>query len=404
MPALVVIGLLCFAGSLPDSPDRLVRIGLFSLFKPDTLHVRILPGNSASLTAGGLAHIPVEPGQTIRIKSSGRQLSVSILDSYGRLRLNAAATEAEVRPEPAGVLELSLPGRMKRGVRGSLSVKAVEGEASGLLRIVLETERESAVASIVAAEMAGEREAEAIKALAIVVRSFVLSHRGRHQKQEFDFCDTTHCQLFRGEADLSGEEFSPVVESAVAATENRFLVYRNLPVEGHYTAACGGMSVSPAMVWGGKVASGYPYRRIACEWCHSSRHSRWERKANAEAVFEALGEGASGRISPAAEILIQVVKPGDLVRSVIVRDRGRSLEFGTERFRRLIGRQLGWNTVLSPTFRVERRGRSLIFRGRGFGSQVGLCVAGAFAQAAAGRSWREILNFYYPETEIKRIA
>jgi stage II sporulation protein D len=330
---------------------------------------------------------------------------VTLLDSYGRVRFTATASEAEVAPEGSGILELSVPGRIRRGVRGSLSVSAVERGESGPLRIVLATERESAVASIVAAEMAGELETEAIKALAIVVRTFVLSHQGRHRTQSFDFCDTTHCQLYRGEADLSVEGHSPLIASAVAATEGNFLAFGDLPVEGHYTAACGGLSVSPETVWGGKVASGYPYRRISCEWCQASRYSRWERTANAEAIFGALASGPAGpRISQAAEIAVHLVKPGDVVRSIVIRDRGRTFEFGADDFRRRIGRQLGWNTVLSPTFQVQRRGRVLIFRGRGFGSQAGLCVAGAFAQAAAGRRWREILNFYYPGTEIKRAA
>ena len=104
----------------------------------------------------------------------------------------------------------------------------------------------------------------------------------------------------------------------------------------------------------------------------------------------------------AAEIVAETAGPGDFVRSITIRDRGRSIEIHTDEFRRRVGQRLGWNTILSPTFSVERRGGAFIFRGRGFGSQVGLCVAGAFAQAVAGRSCREILSFYYPQTELTR--
>ena len=90
------------------------------------------------------------------------------------------------------------------------------------------------------------------------------------------------------------------------------------------------------------------------------------------------------------------------VRRVIIRDKGRRLAMATEEFRRALGLRLGWNKVLSPTFQVERRGRHFVFRGRGFGSQVGLCLAGANAQAASGRGYRDILEFYYPRAEIGR--
>ena len=72
----------------------------------------------------------------------------------------------------------------------------------------------------------------------------------------------------------------------------------------------------------------------------------------------------------------------------------------SDAFRRAIGLRLGWSTVLSPTFTLSRNGSRLIFKGRGFGSQVGLCVSGAMAQSRAGKGYREILKFYYPAAEM----
>jgi stage II sporulation protein D len=292
---------------------------------------------------------------------------------------------------------------MKRTVRGSLHVGARPGFEHAPLSIVLETDTESAVASVVAAEIAGRREREAIKALAIVVRSFVMSHLGRHRAEGFDFCDTTHCQLYRGEADLSVEVLTPVVAAAVVSTEGEILSFQGHAIEGHYTAACGGLSATPELVWGGKVQSGYPFRRIACEWCRASRYCNWQRTARVQPVLDALAPAAPGqRLSQSAEVVAETERPGDLVRGINIRDRGRSVELSTDEFRRRLGQRLGWNTVLSPTFSIERRGNIFIFRGRGFGSQVGLCVAGAFVQAVAGRSSRDILSFYYPQAEITR--
>ncbi|HEY9232684.1 MAG TPA: hypothetical protein VIS78_11080, partial [Blastocatellia bacterium] len=66
-----------------------------------------------------------------------------------------------------------------------------------------------------------------------------------------------------------------------------------------------------------------------------------------------------------------------------------------DEFRRATGRRLGWNVVLSGSFTLTRQGEQLIFHGRGFGSQVGLCLAGALAQALKGRRYEEILHFYF---------
>jgi stage II sporulation protein D len=235
-------------------------------------------------------------------------------------------------------------------------------------------------------------------ALAVVVRTFMLSHAGRHSSEGFDFCDTTHCQLYRGEQDLTDRVASPAVSNAVVRTAGQILTFEGHPTEGYYTAACGGLSATPSMVWGG--SSRYPYSRIVCRWCRPSRFSRWERAADASHILDSLSAVLASKLSPATELITNRDQRSGFVRSVTLRDGTRQVLLSTDAFRRAIGLRLGWNTVLSPTFTVERRGSRFIFRGRGFGSQVGLCEEGAVAQAVAGRGYRDILRFYYPGAEI----
>ena len=383
--------------ALPHSGQDTVRISLFSLFKPETINVRIVSGESASLDATGIAgNRPVGRDELIRIRLSGNRLSILVRGPLARVQPPATATEARIVPAGSATLEVVLPGRLKREVRGVVSVDAGPG-GRGPLRIVLVTDRESAVAAIVAAETS-RRETEALKALAVVVRTYMLAHAGRHSSEGFDFCDTTHCQLYRGEQDLSDRVASPAVVDAVARTAGQVLRFEGRTIEGFYSAACGGISATPSMVWGG--SSNYPYGRIVCRWCHSSRFDKWERSANAADILGSLSTIISSNLSSATELTTESEQPSGFVRAVTVRDGSRRVVLSTDAFRRAIGLRLGWNTVLSPTFTVERRGVRFIFRGRGFGSQIGLCEAGAVAQAAAGRSYREILNFYYPGVDL----
>jgi stage II sporulation protein D len=155
------------------------------------------------------------------------------------------------------------------------------------------------------------------------------------------------------------------------------------------------------MTWGGATEGGYRYARVACEWCRASRYWRWERKARAANVLDALSASTGGRLSQSAEVAVEKSEPDGFVHSVVIVDKGRRAIISADEFRRRLGRRLGWSTVLSPTFTIERRGQVFYFRGRGFGSQVGLCMAGAVAQSAAGRSYGDILKFYYPRAEIK---
>lgn len=363
------------------------------MFKPEALVVRIASGEAAVLDGASAGH-RVTRGESVRIRLSGKRLYTRLTGSRDGGEQSAFSPAVRIVPVGTSTLELVIPRRITRTVRGSLTVEP-EAAAYGALKIVLTTDREAAVASVVAAETS-ERAAEALKALAILVRTFMVAQTGRHANEGFDFCDTTHCQLYRGEQDLPGTRSSLAVSEAVADTAHQFLLFEGAPVEGYYTAVCGGLTATPSMVWGGRER--YRYQRIACRWCQASRFARWERSARASDVLNALSQTTGSTFSDATELTTET-ESGGLVRSVALRDRDNRIVLSTDAFRRAIGLRLGWNTVLSPTFSVERRGSRFIFRGRGFGSQIGLCEAGAFAQAASGRTYRQILNFYYPLAE-----
>jgi stage II sporulation protein D len=392
----VTLALLTLTAAPADGSSS-IRINLFSLLKPETLEVRVATGATAAINAGGVrSNLKISIEESIRIRQSGSRFNLAFIDSYGRIIDSFNAATAEITPTEGAMLELSLPGKIKRVVRGRVSVIA----RHGLMQIVLATDRESAVASMVAAELSGARPGEALKALAVLARTFLISQRARHAGEGFDFCDTTHCQLYRGEADLATEADATAITSVVAQTAREILSYDGRAIEGYYSAVCGGLSNTPEMVWSGASSSRYPYERISCRWCRASSHYEWERAASVLRVLNALAPALKARLSQSAEIIVESDRPVDFARSVIIRDRSRTVRLSAEEFRRAIGRRLGWSTVLSPTFEIKRRGDQFIFHGRGFGSQVGLCQAGAVAQAAEGRGYREILKYYYPQAEI----
>jgi stage II sporulation protein D len=389
----VVLILLAAPAARGDS----VRIGLFSLFKPQVIEARIVSGDGVALDTNRIAGSrPLGAGSRVRLELAGEQLNVAVSDGFGGHRQAFTTTAARIHANGAATIELLLPGKLRRTVRGELTIIAGSRQR-GALNVVLTTEREAAVASVVAAETEA-RAPEALKALAVVVRTFMLSHPNRHADEGFDFCDTTHCQLYRGESDLSAERARPAVASAVAATAGEHLAFAGKPLEAYFTAACGGLTATPQMVWGG--ACNYPYARLRCDWCRASSHYRWTRQADARAVFDALAEALATPLSRRAELVAESDAESGFVRAVLVRDRGQQWTMSTDEFRRITGRRLGWNKVLSQTFTITRRGEQIVFSGKGFGSQVGLCLAGAVAQARAGRHYEEILRFYFPRAEI----
>lgn len=393
------IALLLCLNLWPADREAPVRISLFSLFKPEVVSARVASGEGARIEVEGRADTGLAPGESLRVRLAGTQLNIAITDSSGRVARTLTSRFMQIIPAGSTTIELILPRKLKRVVHGEVLLSPGDGDLRGQLKIVLVTDRESAVASVVAAELSGDRSTEALKALAVVVRTFMLAQRGRHQGEGYDFCDTTHCQVYRGEQDLSTEAASPVIASAVAGTAGEVLSFAGRAVESYYTSSCGGLSATPGMVWGGP-SDGYSFRRVACRWCSRQRYFRWQRSADATAIVSALSVFLGERLSSSTAIDIDLEPSSEFVRTVTLRTGSIERVLSADAFRRAIGRKLGWNTLLSPSFTIERRGARFVFRGRGFGSQVGLCLAGSLAQAAAGRSYRDILSYYFPGTDL----
>jgi stage II sporulation protein D len=357
------------------------------------------PGGGATLdssTHGG--PLRLNAGSAVRIRLVGSRLAVTFDDSS---RGQVHATSVRIRADDGSRLTLSIPGKITRQVEGELAVVLGPRGRRRCLVPILTVDRELAVASVVAAELSGEKSREAAKALAVVARTFMIAHSGRHARDGYDFCDTTHCQLYRGLDDLSTAATGLDIEAAVAATADEYLSFSGRVLEGYYTAVCGGLSATPEMVWGGTPASGYHYRRTRCDWCRGSPFFGWQRTAKANAVLQAISIAIGRSVPDGAEISVETRAPDGFVYRVVIRDAAGVRELSADRFRTAIGRQLGWDTVLSPSFTIERRGEVYIFRGNGLGSKVGLCLAGALAQSAGGHGYVEILSYYYPDARLE---
>jgi SpoIID/LytB domain protein len=71
-----------------------------------------------------------------------------------------------------------------------------------------------------------------------------------------------------------------------------------------------------------------------------------------------------------------------------------------------VGKELEIRRILSEThlkssaFDVEYEKDRIVLHGRGWGHGVGLCQIGAAVMASKGYTYKEILEHYYPGTEL----
>jgi stage II sporulation protein D len=296
------------------------------------------------------------------------------------LAASPPARSAPANGSPASVLP-SWPDESRETIRVGI---AKDGVGYDIQTMPLE----AYVARVVGAEAAPSSGVEALKALAIVARTFALRNRPRHERDGFDVCSLTHCQVM-GPRTKAGDQ-------AAAATAGQVLFSADRPADVYYTASCGGHSERPSAVWPG--AADPPYLPALPEpECRSN--DAWQVDVSARDLQRALE--ASGR---RGQVLRELTVLGRSSSGRVSRLRAEGFEpsqMSGEDFRRAVGQTLGWQMLKSTLFDIERTAAGYRFRGSGRGHGVGLCVVGSARMSADGRSAREILDRYFPGTGIR---
>jgi stage II sporulation protein D len=257
-------------------------------------------------------------------------------------------------------------------------------------RTTIDLPLEKYVAAVLAGEASTLQSDEALKAMAIAARTFAVYGRGRHAQDGYDLCGTTHCQRI----DLAG--VTPRLEAAAAVTAGELLWSAGKPAFTVYSRDCGGVTEDVSSVWP-EIAAAY-LRRQTDPYCARGASSAWAWRAKAADLLPALNSSGLHAPHTLDQILISGRTASGRARELTLIGGGERVRISATTFRFAVGRALGWERL--PDDRYEITG--LEFRGTGSGHGVGLCQHGADVMGAEGRSYREILAFYYPGTELGR--
>src|SRR2546425_2848609 len=291
---------------------------------------------------------------------------------------------------------------------------AIRNPQSAIVSVHLVTENvtkeislEDYVLGVLRAEGSMETEPEALKALAIAIRTYALKNHGRHAKDGYDFCSTTHCQRFvggsptvrEGAGDAQGTLPDGRISAAVRQTEGQILMNeRSQPVDSYFGASCGGETANIGTLWG-KSPPAY-LRGVHDEFCISGPHANWTDMISRADLLRALQSDARTNVGSRLD-QITLSKRDETGRAEVITLDGehRKIVRGWD-FKIIGGRVLGWNLLKSSRFEVSRHGSNFMFRGSGFGHGLGLCQEGAHVMAQRGTNYQRILEKYFPGTHV----
>ena len=244
---------------------------------------------------------------------------------------------------------------------------------------------EKYIEGVVSSEIGEEWELEALKAQAVISRTYAAFFKTINTGKNYHITSSTLHQLYKG------ENTDSLVAYAVKATEGEILTYENFPIKAFYHATCEGKTEIPEEVW----AESYPYlRSVDCN-SKNAPFEQWRRKFTFRKIAESLG------INRLTDINISSYTSTGRVRTleVILGDLNTpnfTKEINATDFRRL----LGYEELPSTHFSLTKAGKEIVFSGKGYGHGVGLSQWGALEMAKQGNNYTEILTHYYPGTTL----
>lgn len=293
----------------------------------------------------------------------------------------------DARQRVGSPLDVRSPGGLRiegKRIHGAVRLAASGGRLTAVALVPLE----EYVAAVLAKEAAPSFLPEALAAQAVAVRTYALQAMARPRSPDFDLVSDVEDQVFDG-----FDGVNDVFRRAAESTRGEALYFRGKLARAVYHSTCGGRTESAENAWGKDV----PYlRSVSCDDCRESPMWRWEYRMDAaegRRVALALGIRPEGR--PSFEITRRT-STGRASR-VRISSGGAGVEVRASRFRRTAG----YAKVRSLDFTIVPAADGWMFRGSGYGHGVGMCQWGTNGMAKAGKTHREILERYYPGTEVR---
>ena len=278
------------------------------------------------------------------------------------------------------------------------------------------------VQGIIAAEMPAGFPPEALRAQAVLARTYALKHVGKHQYYGYDLCDTQNCQVYAG---VAGE--TEAGNAAVESTLGQTLQYENKPIESVFSANCGGATQSAKDAgWHDtpylQTQSDYqdfdlkdlePYHFKALLQYPSAAYSkynkhvslaafRWARVVSEEELRNVIKKQKKD-IGPITALIPLKRSRAGYVTKLLVKGTRGSVTLEKEnviRHNLSIGMLRSSYFIVQPNYQ-NRQLKYFVFYGGGWGHGVGFCQTGAAGRAEDGQDYKTILQHYFPLAQLK---
>ena len=253
---------------------------------------------------------------------------------------------------------------------------------------------------VVSSEMPANFEIEALKAQAVVARTYtiyqIMNSNGKHG--EADICDNYACcqawiskedRLNRWDENEKESNWNKIID-AVNSTSGKIITYNGEPIDAFFHSNSGGVTETASNVWGGK---NFPYLQCV-EVSGEDNYEQFSSEVNLSK--EELLNKLKVKYP---EVEISFNEPDQIkIKEYTESGRVKTIKFGNIELSGTEVRTLF--SLKSTNFKIEADETNIIFKVLGYGHGVGMSQTGADSLAKNGKNYEEIIKHFYTGIEI----
>lgn len=315
------------------------------------------------------------PSGTYKVKPFGQKVRI------GKMKFEKNIILQSKRP-------ISINKRKYRAHGKSKVIIINKGEK---LLIINELPLEEYLYGVVPGEMPYTWHTEALKAQAVVARTYALRNFNKHRNNGYNLCNSPLCcQVYGG---LSSERTK--TNEVVDSTRDEVLTYNSYFIVTYYHSCCGGQTESSVDVWGGNILY---LRSVVCGYCKDSPRYFWEKIIDESLIIKSL-KRMKYNVKKITNIEIYKRANSGRAKNFIINGK---IKVNAAALRMAISPFVLFSTKIVDIKKVNDD--KYLFTGYGWGHGVGLCQWGSRGMAMEGKSYIEILDHYYPGTSLSKIT
>jgi stage II sporulation protein D len=318
-----------------------------------------------------------------RLVYKGRNLKKSVIGlsgnsiSFPYLKKGASGS-LQITPLSGGYVSVN-----KRSYKGKINLIAGDGR----LLAVNELGLEDYLRGVISNEVAHYWPMEALKAQAIIARTYALYQKQFTKNKYFDLTSDVYSQVYGGRPAQRWR-----TNRAVDLTRAKVLTFQGNLFPTYYHATCAGKTEDASELWKIDLAS---LKGAVCGFCADSPHFRWQAKLALGQIKDKLVKKGFA-IVDISGIEITRLSASGRVSALKMQGENTDIEITAKDFRQA----LGPDVIRSLNFTVRIISGIAYIDGLGWGHGVGLCQWGMYQMARNGYKHAEILEYYFPQSKL----